>query len=135
MKIKDWLDTIERNSPTNYPNLVYGWPDEEHGITHGAYVLAFIDEMEELDDGADIPQFPTFENWKRDRRSVDKYRDNLGFSHIRCELCGAAPGDRHAVTALPDNPAENHDYVALSVCGDCLQWVANDEVPDWLEEG
>ena len=133
MKVKDWLDTIERNTPEGFTHLACGWPDEEHGITHSAYVLAFIEEMEDLNDGADIPQFPTFENWKRDRRSVDEYRDDLGFSHMKCDLCGSAPGDRHAVTALPDNPAENHDYVALSVCKDCLYYTASGDVPEWLE--
>ena len=134
MKVKDWLDMIERNTSERFPHLVCGWPDEEHGITHSAYVLAFIEEMEDLDDGADIPQFPTFDNWKKVQRDEDEDRDNLGFSSLRCDLCGSAAGDRHAVTALPDNPAENHDYEALSGCGDCLCLVANADVPDWLEE-
>ena len=133
MKVKDWLDTIERNTPTNHQNLVCGWPDEEHGITHSAYVEAAMMELEDLEDGEDVKPWPSFEQWKVERRSVDEYRDELGFSHIRCELCGSAAGDRHAVTALPDNPAENHDYVALSVCNSCLIYIANGDVPDFLE--
>lgn len=134
MKVKTWLDTIERNTPTNYPSLVCGWPDEEHGITHSTYIYRATLQIEDLDDGADIPQFPTFENWKKTQRDEDEDRDELGFSTLRCELCGSAPGDRHAVTALPDNPAENHDYVALSVCNSCLMYIANGDVPDWLED-
>ena len=134
MKVKDWLDTIERNTPTNCPHLSCGWPDEEHGITHNAYVEAAIRELEDPEDGDDVKPWPSFEQWKVERRSVDEYRDDLGFSTIRCELCGSAPGDRHAVTALPDNPAENHDYVALSVCNSCLMYIANGDVPDWLED-
>ncbi len=133
MKVKDWLDTIERNTPEG-DHLSCGWPDEEHGITHNAYVEAAMRELEDLNDGADIPQFPTFENWKKTQRDEDEDRDNLGFSSLRCDLCGGLAGDRHAVTALPDNPAENHDYVALSVCGDCLCFIANGDVPDLLEE-
>lgn len=133
MKVKYWLDTIERNTSERFPHLVCGWPDEEHGITHNAYVEAAMVELEDLEDGEDVQPWPSFEQWKAERRSVDEYRDELGFSHMKCELCGSFPGDRYAVTAMPTNPAENHDYVALSVCGDCLQWVANDEVPDWLE--
>ena len=133
MKVKDWLDTIERNTSEHYPHLVCGWPDEEHGITHNAYVEAAMVELEDLEDGEDVQPWPSFEQWKTERRSVDEYRDELGFSWDDCDLCGGLAGDRHAVTALPDNPAENHDYVALSVCGDCLCFVANGDVPDFLE--
>ena len=130
MKVKAWLDTIERNTPERFPHLVCGWPDEEHGITHNAYVEAAIRELEDLEDGDDVKPWPSFEQWKVERRLVDEYRDELGFSTLRCELCGSAPGDRHAVTALPDNPAENHDYVALSVCNSCIMYIANGELPD-----
>jgi len=133
MKVKDWLDTIERNTSERFPHLVCGWPDEEHGITHNAYVEAAMVELEDLEDGEDVQPWPSFEQWKTERRSVDEYRDELGFSWDDCDLCGGLAGDRHAVTALPDNPAENHDYVALSVCGDCLYFIANGDVPDFLE--
>lgn len=134
MKVKDWLDTIERNTSEHYPHLVCGWPDEEHGITHNAYVEAAMVELEDLEDGEDVQPWPSFEQWKTERRSVDEYRDELGFSWDDCDLCGGLAGDRHAVTALPDNPAENHDYVALSVCNSCIVYIANGDVPDWLED-
>lgn len=133
MKVKDWLDTIERNTPKGYPILSPGWPDAWHGITHSAYIDMAITALEDLDDGADIPQFPTFENWKRYQRDSEEL-GNLGFSFDDCDLCGDLPGERYAATALPPNPAENHDYVALSVCGGCLCYIANGDVPDWLED-
>jgi hypothetical protein len=59
------------------------------------------------------------------QRDENEDRDNLGFSHIECDLCGALPGDRHAVTALPENPADNHDYYAV------LCFVG---MPDYVED-
>ena len=46
MKVKDWLDTIERNTPTNCPHLSCGWPDEEHGITWDNYINELICRLE-----------------------------------------------------------------------------------------
>lgn len=130
MKVKDLIDTIERNTPTNFPHLACGWPDEEHGITHSVYIDRATMALEDLDDGTDIPQFSTFENWKRYQRDQDEELDNLGFSWDDCDLCCAKAGNRHAATALPDNPAENPDYVALSVCNSCIMYIANGEEPD-----
>ena len=127
MIVKHWLDTTERNTPTNYPHLVCGWPDEEHGATWVNYIDCLITMLEGMDEGDPLPTL-TFEAWRNEDR------DNLGFSWNDCDLCGSAAGDRHAVTALPDNPAENHDYVALSVCNSCLMYIANGDVPDWLED-
>ena len=132
MKVKDWLDTIERNTPEGFPHLACGWPDEEHGITWDSYICDLIKKLECWDEGEPKPHLPLFEEWVEGRREED--RDDLGFSWNDCDLCGGLAGDRHAVTALPDNPAENHDYVALSVCNSCLMYIANGDVPDWLEE-
>lgn len=134
MKVKDWLDTIERNTPTNCPHLSCGWPDEEHDITWDNYINELICRLEHWGEGEPEPYLPPFEAWKDMRRDEDQDRDNLGFSWNDCDLCGGLAGDRHAVTALPNNPAENHDYVALSVCNSCLMYIANGDVPDWLED-
>lgn len=56
--------------------------------------------------------------------------EGIGFTWAPCELCGALPGERYAVTALPSNPAKNRDYVPFEVCGDCLNYVANGEEPN-----
>ncbi len=133
MKVKDWLDTTERNTPEGYPNLTCGWPDVEHGITWGYYIDTLIDRLENLDEGDPLPKLPSFHEWKHWKREEDEDLDNLGFSPLKCDLCGAKAGERYAATALPTNPAENHDYAALSVCGECLCYIANGDVPDWLE--
>lgn len=64
------------------------------------------------------------------RHTPESEDESLGFTWSCCELCGAMPGERYAVTALPPNPAENRDYVSFEVCGDCLNYVANGEEPD-----
>ena len=132
MKVKAWLDTIERNTPEGFTHLACGWPDEDQGITWDSYICDLIEKLECWGEGESKPYLPLFDEWKEGRREEDL--DTLGFYWENCPLCGSAPGDRHAVTALPDNPAENHDYVALSVCGDCLYYIANGDVPDWLED-
>lgn len=119
-----------------YKNLVCGWPDEEHDdMTHGAYLRWCQSRMDGIIDRtppySNVPSevtFPTFKGWRKAKRNEDG-RGDLGFSTVECDLCGALPGDRYAVTALPDNPAENDDYVALEVCGDCLMFIANGEEP------
>ena len=130
-----FTDTVARNTPEDFPQLVTGWPDAEHGFTWYAYCDWAKELIDELPDGSDIGQFQTFKEWletKREERQNQSDGDDLGFSHHSCDLCGAFPGDRYAVTALPDNPADNRDYVALSVCQDCLCYIANgDEPEDW----
>ena len=132
MKVKDWLDTIERNTPKGLPQLACGWPDEEHGITWDGYIEHLITMLEGMNEGDPLPTL-TFQAWKNMRREEDEDRDLLGFCWEECDLCGALAGNRYAVTALPDNPAENHDYVALSVCKDCLYYTASGDVPERLE--
>ena len=132
MKVNDWIITIERNTPKGFPQLVCGWPDEEHGITWDGYIEHLISMLEGMSDGDPLPTL-TFQAWKDMRRDEDEDSDNLSFCWEECDLCSAVAGNRHAATALPDNPAENHDYVALSVCQDCLCFIANGDVPEWLE--
>ena len=122
MKTKAYEKMIATNTPKGYPQLVCGWPDEEHGITWGRYIEHLQGLLDDLDEGV----------WRQ--RDENEDRDNLGFSHIECDLCGALPGDRHAVTALPENPADNHDYHALSACGDCMYYIATGDLPDYLED-
>lgn len=134
MNVQQYEDTVARNTPVGYPNLVAGWPDEEYGITLDAYIDWAIDLMDCLFIGDDIGTFQTFDEYKQQERDANPDRDDLGFSHLNCDLCGALPGDRHAVTALPVDPANNLDYVALSVCSDCLMFVTNAELPHSLED-
>lgn len=119
---------VERNTPAG-THLAVGWLDAEHDITHAAYCAWAQDLIDDLEEGVDIGTFQTFDEWKQMKRDEDANRDELGFSHEGCDLCGGLAGDRHAVTAMPDS-SESDDYYALRVCGNCLQYIANGEVPD-----
>lgn len=125
-----------------YSNVVLGWPDEEHGITHANY-LEDVEEytmnvmslhMHDVEHGGDMPSFtvhpPSFEEWKKSCREANQERDDLGYRIDKCELCGDHwSGNRYAATALPQNPSEDKGYIALSICGACLQYIANGELP------
>lgn len=130
MKVKDWVENFERNIPDGYPTLLVGWPDEEHGITWGAYINELIDKLENLDEGDPLPTI-SFDEWKR-VQSEESEQDDLGFSSFRCDLCGEGAGFRYAVTAFKGGLANRHDYVPLSVCEDCLVYTAYGDVPEWL---
>ena len=132
MKVKQYEKMIAANTPKGYPQLVCGWPDKEHDITWGRYIEHLRTLLDDLAEADPLPVFKTFDEWKQGERTED--RDNLGFSHFHCDLCDALPGDRYAVTALPEDPAKNHDYIPLSVCSYCLQYIANGELPDYLED-
>jgi hypothetical protein len=137
MKICEYESAVDLNTPKGYPNLVAGWPDEEHGIDWESYIDWAHDVMDNVAEGDDIGTLQTFDQFKEQERKERPDRDDLGFSHIECELCGALPGDRHAVTAYPEDMTaslSDGNYCPLSVCGDCLQYVVNGEFPDWLED-
>ena len=123
-----YMDTVAANTPPLYPHLSCGWPDAEYALSWSDYIDNCIALIDELPEGADVGTFLTYREWVIDRRPDD---GDLGFCRDDCELCGALPGNRHAVTALPSNPRDNHDYVALMACSDCLQYIANAEVPDF----
>lgn len=133
-KDREYMERVEANTPEGF-TLVCGWPDEEYGITWDNYIYACQDLFDaaanKLDEGEDMQPltFPTFDEWKQLKRDEDEDRDNLGFSHDSCELCGALPGDRHAVTAIKPGEA-GADYYTYEVCGDCIQYIANGELPN-----
>ena len=134
MKPSEYEIMIAVNAPVGFPHLVCGWPDEEVGITWDNYLSDAVKWVEATEEDEDVRPYKSFAVWKDDVRGQDEERDNLGFSHERCDLCGALAGDRYAVTALPEDQTSRFDYVALAVCGDCLQYIANGELPEWLEE-
>ena len=128
MKVKDWLAAVESNPILeNFPNLVCGWPDEDHGIHWEAYREACIQRIDDLTQGSDVPEFKTYTNWRRDMRDADPERDSLGFSWQVCDLCGALPGERYTATAFD---TEMSEYCGLSVCLDCLCYIANGDLPE-----
>lgn len=129
MKASEWVEKFESGIPKDYPVIMCGWPDSEHGITHDAYIASCISELEDVYDNEDAPTFPTFEAWKEQMRKENEDRDNLGFSWQDCDLCGALGGERYAATAFPSSIGDGTDYVPLEVCQDCIVYIANGEVP------
>jgi hypothetical protein len=96
-----------------FPTLVSGWPDEEFNVTQKDYKDA-LDEDEDL---------PPYDQWRE--QQLAEHGDSPGyqeFSWSRCDLCGShLGGPRYPMTALPEDPATNPDYIALSVCIDCYE--------------
>ena len=126
-----YMETVERNTPKG-TNLSCGWHDAEHGITWDAYCDWAKDLIDDLEEGSDIGTFQPYKEWVQMKRDESPDRDNLGFSHECCDLCGSLPGDRYAVTALPyvGPDVDLGNYYSLGVCGDCLAYIANGDVPD-----
>ena len=132
MKESEWINSLR--IPENYPEVTLGWPDEEHGITPGAW-MDYCDELAEdaAFDGADYQPL-SWEEWRDEQR--DSVGEDIEFSHQDCDLCGAKPGARTYATAWrrdEDGRLAEGDYVPLEICGDCACWIANGDVPDWLE--
>lgn len=135
MAEKGWLDNFNRGVPDKYPILFCGWPDETHGIDHESYMAECITAIEDLCPGQDAPVFKTFQEWKIWKREQDPDRDTLGFSWHPCDICGALAGYRYAVTAYKDlEGLPRGDYLTLEVCGDCLCYIANGDLPCRLED-
>ena len=103
-----------------------GWPDAMYGIYHERYIYHCSDTVSDTPDGESVPLLPTFEEWKQKERSM--IPDDLGFSTNCCDTCGSLPGIRYAATAMPSDLADK-DYVALTVCEDCVLYIANGETP------
>lgn len=58
----------------------------------------------------------------------------LGFSHSRCELCDALPGDRYQVRAVIPGKCDPDPY-CFEVCEDCMYYVAYGEgTPEYMGE-
>lgn len=122
-----FTDAFEANTPKDFHNLMCGWPDAEYGINFDAYIDHYKDKLDDLCEGEAPPTILDYEDWKREQREEDEERENLGFSWETCDLCGALPGDRHAVTAFN---ADMSDYIPLQVCGDCCCYIANGDEPE-----
>ena len=134
MKTSEWLKKFESGVPSKYPVLHCGWPDREHGITHDTYIASCISVLEDLCEGEDAPLLGSYKEWVERQRDGNEERDNLGFSWQDCEICGALAGDRYAVTAFPEVIGDGTDYVPLEVCDWCITYIANGEVPCYLDE-
>lgn len=120
-----WFDGL---IPSEYPYLNVGWTAEQHGFGWCAYQYYCEMKIENMCEGEDAPELPSFKRWQQD--NYDEEADNLGFSWKNCELCNGLPGERYAVTAWNN---DNTDYIALRVCQDCLCYIANGDYPDYVE--
>lgn len=141
-KLKTYMDRVKSNTPEGFPNLVAGWPREEFYRTVEGHLRCKDCGHEEVEHLSGTGFFVEDDfntecvkcgSTNTHLQIVDdqEMSDELGFSWSTCDLCGALPGERCAVTALPENPRENHDYVPLRVCGDCLCYVANGDLPNF----
>lgn len=131
MKRSDYEAMIAHNTPAGLPNLVLGWMDDECGLDWDSYMEWGHNVMDRVAFGDDIGTFKTFEEWKCQERGENP--NDLGFSHEKCDLCNAPAGDRYAATALSSDPATNKDHCTLIICGECCLFIANGDVPDYVE--
>lgn len=132
MTVQEWLDSLR--IPQDYPVLTIGWPAEERGLgksDHASYCDALAEDAAE----EGVPYLPlTYEEWyEREVEARGEEDEITEFSRQDCDLCGALAGSRHHATAYHKDFPKNEDYIALEVCGDCLLFFANGDVPDHLE--
>ena len=107
-------------------HLVCGWPADEYNLGWNDYISWCHDQLDEVEEGGDVQPFPTYDSW-RDERMPEE--ESLGFSWSECELCGAQAGERYAASAIN---IEKDDCVIYGVCGACLQYIANGDLPEGL---
>lgn len=127
-RLKAWHESVtyeeQRLGNLGY-QLVPSWPAEEYGLGWSDYIDWCKDQLDEVEEGADVQPFPTYAAWRDERMPEDEGE----FSWHDCDLCGADAGNRYAVSAIN---TEKDDYIAYSVCGDCLQYIANGDLPEGM---
>ena len=127
-RLSEWylsFSTEAENLAKQGYHLVPGWPADEYNLGWNDYISWCHDQLDEVEEGADVQPFPTYVAW-RDERMPDGDGDE-GFTWMCCELCGGKAGNRYAVSAVRHEP---YDYIPYSVCGDCLQYIANGDLPE-----
>jgi hypothetical protein len=125
----------EIKSFEGFPTIVPGWPDAEENLTHEDYLEWALEQAQDMvgetDENEDVVLKPilSYRTWvERGREDVC---DDIEFSHLPCDLCGDhLGGARHKMSALPENPAENQDFISLEVCSSCLMYALYDEEPE-----
>lgn len=105
-------------------HLVPGWPADEYNLGWNDYISWCHDQLDEVEEGDDVQPLPTYVAW-RDERMPEE--ESQGFSWSECELCGAQAGERYAASAIN---TEKNDCVIYEVCGSCLQYIANGDLPE-----
>ena len=125
-RLREWylsFSAAAENLAKQGYNLVPGWPADEYNLSWDDYRNWCHDQLDKMDDGDNAPQMQPYIAW-RDARMPD---GDEGFSWMCCELCGGKAGNRYAVSAVRQEP---YDYTPYSVCGDCMQFVANGAIPE-----
>jgi hypothetical protein len=125
-RLREWYESFSTeadNLDRQGYDLVPGWPADEYNLSWDDYISWCHDQLDEVEEGDDVQPFPTYEAW-RDERMPD---GDEGFTWMCCELCGGKAGNRYAVSAVRQQP---YDYIPYSVCGDCLQYIANGTLPE-----
>ena len=105
--------------------ILPGWPDAEFDRAWSDYIYWCHDQIDGLVQGDSVGGLPAYDEW-RDWKRAEGGGDDLGFCHTHCDLCGALPGDRHAAVAM----GTLEDYICLSICGDCLSFIVNGNLPE-----
>ena len=125
-RLREWYESFSTEAESlakqGY-NLVPGWPADEYNLSWDDYRNWCHDQLDKMDDGDNAPQMQPYIAW-RDARMPD---GDEGFTWMCCELCGGEAGNRYAVSAVRHEP---YDYIPYSVCGDCLQYIANGTIPE-----
>lgn len=125
-RLREWYESFSveaENLAKQGYHLVPGWPADEYNLGWNDYISWCHDQLDEVEEGDDVQPFPTYAVW-RDERMPD---GDEGFTWMCCELCGGKAGGRYAVSAVRHEP---YDYIPYSVCGDCLQYIANGDLPE-----
>lgn len=104
----------------DFPQIVPGWPAEEIGASFDDYIEHWKDVLDDLTEDDAPPVIPPYIQWRDAKYEArDGYNE---FSFAPCDHCGThLGGARYEATALPENPAENRDYIALEICSDCYE--------------
>lgn len=133
-------ECVETLSTEQFPYLVTGWPRKERYREVRA-------EIECQDCGHNSvdrfsmrgePEPSDFQDWcdecgshNVEGKIIDdeELEDKIDeFSRSNCDCCGTdLAGARYAVTGLPANPSENHDYIPYEVCAECYFYIATGE--------
>lgn len=125
-RLSEWylsFSTEAENLAKQGYHLVPGWPADEYNLGWNDYISWCHAQLDEVEEGADVQPFPTYVAW-RDERMPEEEGE---LSWHDCELCGGKAGNRYAVSAVRHEP---YDYIPYSVCGDCLQYIANGDLPE-----
>ena len=125
-RLREWYEAFSaeaENLAKQGYHLTPGWPADEYNLSWDDYRNWCHIQLDNMDDGDNAPQLQPYIAW-RDARMPD---GDEGFSWTFCELCGGKAGNRYAVSAVRQEP---YDYMPYLCCGDCLQYIANGDLPE-----